>query len=697
MKTIDYNYKEEQKKFIKSLIRIKLFIILLLLIIETFFKISILKNYIYTAHEQNSNQKYHHNYSFYEINENGKNEIDEDKKFIFSFDAKYRTNKPNEKVTLINNVYMNFLRKIIINNNNLYLNYEYFFPEPGEHNVKVFLNSKKMNNTELMFYNINNLISINFSFNFFNPNIESIYGMFKNCINLEYVNFNNSFSKIKNFSYTFNNCISLISIDFSNIVSNEALNISYMFANCYSLKSIDLSQFDTINIIDMSGLFYYCSSLTTINLKSFKIQNVISMRYMFAECYSISYINLDNFEFKNVKDMSFMFKNCHKLTSIDLPNFENNNINKEGIFYGSESLKIKYDICIIGLWFAENYGSMATYYALHQAVKNMGYSILMIDDPTAPLRESKYEKCHPITIARALYNISEQKPLDKLYEYNNICKNFLLGSDQLWRPLLSRPFKQFFFLDFAKNNKKKIAYATSFGDPYDGTKEEEQITKINLNRFNAISVRDKLSLNITKKIFGINNVIEVCDPSFICNFSEYESLVNKSKIIQNTDYILAYILDPTKEKGHRLEKLSIDKNIPVFIIVEEIQNKWNLNKRKLRLRGKGKIEVKKNVDLNDFMWYFNHSKAVFTDSFHGTIFSIIFKKPFVTFKNDPRGGERFLSLLNPLNLSYRLFTKLSCINDRYDLYDSIDYTIPYQNLNIIKNFSYNWLKKVLKA
>ena len=47
----------------------------------------------------------------------------------------------------------------------------------------------------------------------------------------------------------------------------------------------------------------------------------------------------------------------------------------------------------------------------------MGYSVLMIDNPLAPLRKSNYDKCHPITIGRALYDISEQKSLNKLFFY----------------------------------------------------------------------------------------------------------------------------------------------------------------------------------------------------------------------------------------------------------------------------------------
>ena len=216
-----------------------------------------------------------------------------------------------------------------------------------------------------------------------------------------------------------------------------------------------------------------------------------------------------------------------------------------------------------------------------------------------------------------------------------------------------------------------------------------------LKRFSNISVRDKLSLNITKNIFGINNINQVCDPTLLCNFSEYEKLINNSNINQNGEYILAYILDPNKEIGHRLENLSIDKNITVIILLDEYHSIWEKNKKTLALRGIGKVILKEIVDLNAFMWYYSHSKAIFTDSFHGTVFSIIFKKPFITLRNYVRGGERFLSLLEPIDLRYRLFETPNCINDQYELYENINYTIPYQKLNKIRNFSLNWLKNSL--
>lgn len=693
MKEVKMIRLEENIKTRNILLFFKLFIFLILFIIFIFIKFEI----VFTIHPSkvNKNDIFNNNY---DKNETKFNSNEKNSKYI-SIDAIYKTTKKNEKIELFNKIYIQFIQELIIEENKIIPSYDYSFPDPGEYHIIFNLSVENLTSAEFMFHNIDNLIILMFQYKFLNINLKSSKGMFKSCHNLREIKFNNYFfQKVEDFSYMFQDCKSLKFLDFSNIITNETRDIKYMFANCTSINLIDLSGSDTTNTKDISGLFYNCSSLISIDLSAFKTLNIITMRYTFAYCTKISNINLNTWQFKNLKDMSYLFKNCYRLTSVVLPELEDQNeINKEGIFSGCQSLnKEKYDFCIIGYWFGTNYGSLATYFALHQAVKNMGYSILMIDSPLVLKREENYDKCHPITIGRVLYNISQTKSLNRLYEFNNICKGFLLGSDQLWKPLLSRPFKQFFFLDFVDDSLKKIAYGTSFGDPYYGTLEEKIITKKNLNRFTAISVRDKLSVNITKNIFGIENVVQVCDPSFICNISEYITLANKSTNIQNGSYILAYVLDPTEEKGYRLERLSIDKNITVVIILDERQETWERNKGRLHLRGKGKIIVKEKVDLNDFMWYFNHSNAVFTDSFHGTIFSIIFKKPFITLRNVARGGERFYSLLDPINLRERLFETPSCINDRYDLYDKINYEIPYKKLNEIKEFSYNWLKTALK-
>ena len=604
-------------------------------------------------------------------------------------------------------LYEKFIDEIVIDNISIIPTFYYTFPDIGEHSVKILVNSHEMHKADKMFYNISHIIYFKFSELKIN-NLRSMREMFKNDNNLEKISFSNGkYKEIIDLSYMFENCKSLRLINNIDLVSNNTKNISYMFANCSSLEILDLSKFDTSSVNDMSGIFFGCSSLKLIDLSSFKTYNLIYINSMFDGCTSITSININFFDFNNVKNMDYMFKNCSNLTFIELPDrVTEYQINKSNIFIGCNSLTSsigrkfernftkKYDICMVGIWWGSNYGSMINNYALYKTILKMGYSILMIEEPNANLTEN-YSRIDPRYITRSFYKLSKKKNLSKLHELNEECNNFLVGSDQIWNPILSRKYKQFYFLGFVDDEKKKISYATSFGTFYNGNEEEKKITKKNLKRFFAISVRDELSMNISRNIFDINNVVQVCDPSFLCNISDYNKMINKAELNYSKEYILAYVLDPNKEIGSRLEQLSIDKNITVVILLNHVQIIWKYNTKTLQLSGKGKIDLKNIVDLNEWLWYFNNSKAVFTDSFHGTIFSIIFKKPFITLRNKGRGGTRFTSLLEPIQLNYRLFETPKCINQNSYLFDKIDYTIPLQKLAKIRNHSYEWLKNTL--
>ena len=298
-------------------------------------------------------------------------------------------------------------------------------------------------------------------------------------------------------------------------------------------------------------------------------------------------INEKDFENSKANNYRFIIETNKFMVNKD--EFKSNNDNK------------KYDFGIIGVWYGENYGSIATYYALHQTIKKLGYSILMISNPLVGSPKNNSNSTSTYKFGELIYNISEKKSLDKLNEFNKECKGFLVGSDQLWNVRISRPYHQMHFLGFADDSCKKISYGTSFGKPYQGTKEEKEMTISNLRRFNKISVRDKLSYDTCTKSFRLKNITQVCDPTFLCDLSDYETLANISKAKENEPYLLAYILDPNSEMGHRLEKLSVDKNLKMIIILDKAHNLFQINKQKCNLTGKGNIKIKENVDIFDWM------------------------------------------------------------------------------------------------
>ena len=120
----------------------------------------------------------------------------------------------------------------------------------------------------------------------------------------------------------------------------------------------------------------------------------------------------------------------------------------------------KYDVGILGVWVGCNYGSIMTYYALNQMITSFGYSVIMIDKVLPKNSGSDFE--HQMTHSRRFgmehYNIAPALELKDYKKFNDLCDTFVIGSDQVWNYGISKSAGKAFYLDFADDNKKKIAY-----------------------------------------------------------------------------------------------------------------------------------------------------------------------------------------------------------------------------------------------
>ena len=87
----------------------------------------------------------------------------------------------------------------------------------------------------------------------------------------------------------------------------------------------------------------------------------------------------------------------------------------------------------------------------------------MISNPLSHREKKNLDKSNPYKFAELFNNISEKNSLEKLNEFNKICKGFLVGSGQLWNVGLIKPYQQMYFLWFADDEFKKISYGTSSG------------------------------------------------------------------------------------------------------------------------------------------------------------------------------------------------------------------------------------------
>lgn len=359
------------------------------------------------------------------------------------------------------------------------------------------------------------------------------------------------------------------------------------------------------------------------------------------------------------------------------------------------AIKRKFDVAIVGLWYGLNYGSMATYFALHQTLKKMGLSVLMVENSLRPDSENVYDKTHPRRLAHQFYDISARYPLRELHVLNNHCDAFLVGADQLWNVDLSRPYRQTYFLDFVDDNKKRISVGTSFAKEYGGSAEEKLVSSYNLRRFDHVSVRDELSRQICAD-WGVESTV-ICDPVLFCGKEDYEPIANQAKLTHDEKFLMAYILDPDDTTGKFLHDMAVATGCKVVAVLDLYPPLWEERRRRLNVDQYDDVEVKSEVDIFEWIWYYKHAEAVITDSFHGTIFSILYEKPFLTRTNYERGYQRFVSLLTPLHLESRMFNSFCDVPDPVGMLRELDYTVPNQALDAIRAEGLQWLRDALEA
>lgn len=257
-------------------------------------------------------------------------------------------------------------------------------------------------------------------------------------------------------------------------------------------------------------------------------------------------------------------------------------------------------------------------------------------------------------------------------ELNKNDYDFLMvNSDQTWRKS-DKFFYDFAFLRFAKKwNIPKFIYGASLGyDYWTFTKEDEKVAKECLKNFTGISIRENGTINLIEKHLGIHPIL-VLDPTLIIDKKYYINLIKhyKNKIKNNDNIIFTYFL-------------FYEKNVIKF--VKDSCNKLGYKNNSITIKTKNSIEK--------FILGIVNSKAVITDSYHGTLFSIIFNKPFVSFINKNCGKERFISLKKILNLENRI------VNDNIVPNISLLTTplkINNNILNSLKDKSINFLKKNL--
>lgn len=232
-------------------------------------------------------------------------------------------------------------------------------------------------------------------------------------------------------------------------------------------------------------------------------------------------------------------------------------------------------------------------------------------------------------------------PQHKLNGYNFKQYNAVVtGSDQVWHNWNSIPNElSYYYLEFIDQNKR-IAYAPSFGFTEFPEKDIE-IHKRGLLGMKSLSCREKEGCDLIKSLTG-RNALKVLDPTLLLRKEEWEDVEEKPKFNVPEQYLLQYMLGSVSNDFHEE--------------IQEISKRRNLSIININDKNNGE---RYGISPAEFIWLIHHADTVCTDSFHGTVFSIIFERNLQVFERiSPALGNMFgrlRDLLTPLDLMHLVY------------------------------------------
>lgn len=313
-------------------------------------------------------------------------------------------------------------------------------------------------------------------------------------------------------------------------------------------------------------------------------------------------------------------------------------------------------IGIITLHFYENFGSVLQAYALSEKIKSL-YPDADISIINYIPEGSQYTY---FTEQKLLNRYEEKRKLFDIFRHNvlgipektltaedlselDTFDYLITGSDQIWNPAITH-LDPAYFLDFADGKTVKISYAASLAISSSHPQMSDNTFRKFLPEFDFISIREKEHEEYIQSF--VNKKVEtVVDPALLLTREEYIPIIPQTGLC-NEKYILLYFLthDPNAiDIGNMLAHKYGYKLIHYFADLPD----------HLFYADSDEFSF---VGPEGFLWYIDNAELVFTNSFHGTVFSILFETPFYTYTVKREMLSRIIYLTEMLGLESRRLT-----------------------------------------
>lgn len=280
--------------------------------------------------------------------------------------------------------------------------------------------------------------------------------------------------------------------------------------------------------------------------------------------------------------------------------------------------------------------------------------------------------------SKPCYTLSDVHALAKQY------KTVICGSDQIWLP--SHIIEKYYTLLYLPPNVKKIAYAPSFGIsriPYFFRSDYKKM----LMHFDTLTVRENEGATIVKELAGVNAEV-VVDPTLLLSADNWVNMLGIAQPTLNEKYVMGYFIG-NSESHRQVARAYADQIGAKLVILPHIGEFVDADEKYADF-------TPYDIGPAEFVNLIKNADAVFTDSFHGTVFSLIFHKEvycFERFKNSNKNStnSRMHSLLKNVGIENRLITSdKSIIN-----IDKIDYDSVQRKIDLMIKKSTELLKEAL--
>jgi len=284
------------------------------------------------------------------------------------------------------------------------------------------------------------------------------------------------------------------------------------------------------------------------------------------------------------------------------------------------------------------------------------------------IRTEKFKEFTELYINETEYSISDNNiPEDIADRYDY----FVVGSDQVWNPYYTKG-SPIYFLGFAPRDRR-FSYAASFGIsqiPH----EYRELYQRGLLDMEYLSVRENDGSRIIRELTGIDVPVHV-DPTLLLTKEQWLAISKQASNKPKGPYVLTYFLGGIPE-NHRNQIKNMAKANSLEVI-----NLGDIREKETYRTGPG-----------EFIDYINDCALFCTDSFHGAVFSILLRKPFIVYeRTDYAMFSRLSTLLEKFNLQSRKIEKIDNIEDAF----KIDFSHILTILEAERNKSVDYLRNCL--